>query len=1248
MAGTHNHMGGDAHVVIQARDISGPITVSTASDALPLAIAALDHSAVLATADGFTGREWLLDRLAAYDSGYALVAAGAGMGKTTLAAHLVREWGCAHHFTQRVTRGGEPVVALRSLAAQLVRAHGLTEFAPGGLLQPWAADPAYFPHVLAAAAAKGPVRLVVDGLDESAGEGLALGLPHPEELPPGVLVVATCRDGFDPARLPAGERVHRVRIDAAAEENREDVRRHLLRHDVPPEFVETLAERSGGVWIYLRYVLARRDPWTREALADLPEGLTAYYRAQVTGRRAHPDFHTRDLPLLATLAAAQQPVSVAHLSRASGQDAGLVTVLCEGRYRAFLTADGARYAILHASLREFLTTEHPDAVHAAHHRLADDCLTGDPTREDHYALRHLPHHLATANRLADLHTLLTAPVEGGLFDTAWADHHDRAGSLETYLSGLALARQHTDDLVRQTEYALLAGTVTSAADALHPELLADLVEAGLWDRRRALSHARRCHRPRRRADALTALLPAPGVAEEVLAGLDHLDDEDQAWVLHRLVPHLDQEQLERAAHLAAALTDGPKGEVIAEVALRLTGAARERAYELLLAHLRESHQVALLARPLDPAPLLAELLTDELPDRVRARGLTELAPRLDPEQLETALRAAELLAHPAHRAEALGGLGRHLGRPLAEPGAYALHRPLDRAFLLSGQAAHLSGEERDEVLTALLSGVPDDDHSSARITGRVGWLVPHLDRAQLDRIVAAGLHLRDELLDFVSYLDGDQIDGVLAGIRKTYEDSPYFGVVVASLPAGLVDRLRHLLTEQDVRDHPAALLTPDWLPRLAGSEDTRVLTHLARLATGAQRTELLTRAVHFSRPYGTPAEAGALAGLAARLGEAEVEIALRAVADVESPRERAEALRPLAGHRAARALARRCTTELLAIENLEPDELVVLAPLLDADQLCQAIDPARARIVGSLAPLAERVLALAPWLTGAALPQARDTVRHLAKYTESLWLNVVLAPHLPRPDLEAALARGTFRTVLRPVATYLLLRALSPEEAEAFLPEALRAANAHHEVLPRLRATAALAVHLPEPARTENLAALVEEVARLSEYEPDRQLERLLPGIRPEDGVLPTPNVSVELLRARLLRELVPHLDGQLRADTLDTAVEATLAMAAASDWRAYDECEALPLLAPLLEARHLPRALAVALEVRHTDAGAACRAVLARIGELPGQDIRAALNRFYAVHPPRDLVLSVLGEVAGSVAAEQVFRMVKPRWTHS
>ena len=240
----------------------------------------------------FTGREWLIGQVDEFirdrPRGYVIIQAEAGVGKSTLVAHLAgsRPWLC--HFT-RLPGGRSPEAARKSLAAQLIARWDLAEWAPEGVLPASSSRPDWFSRVLEAAARKRdedeseqgccePIVIMVDGMDEAEPEpggtgrrGLPLGLP--ESLPDGVYVVATSRFGIDRALHAVRNPAEWLQIDVEGADNLDDMRRFLQDVTSPdggdPQLVEKLrdggvdagwfrinvAEACAGVWIYLRYVL---------------------------------------------------------------------------------------------------------------------------------------------------------------------------------------------------------------------------------------------------------------------------------------------------------------------------------------------------------------------------------------------------------------------------------------------------------------------------------------------------------------------------------------------------------------------------------------------------------------------------------------------------------------------------------------------------------------------------------------------------------------------------------------------------------------------------------------------------------------------------------------------------------------------------------------------------------------------------------------------------------------------------------
>jgi hypothetical protein len=385
-------------------------------------------------------------------------AQGRTRGKTALAAHLVWTRPCVHHFT-RLEGASAPEQARRSLAAQLIGAWQLTEqLAPGDSFPAVADRPDWLSKVLWAAADKRiqmkltePIVLVVDGLDEAdppapgQDTGIPLGLPRPDHLPDGVFVLVTSRFGQPMTPLHEPESWHTIEVDG--EDNQTDMQRYLsdlVEGDRPLEalvgqlganavdtawFVNTLAERCAGVWIYMRYVLdailsGQRSPANLDAL---PARLAGYYLEQIQRWNRLDAWRAVGLPTLATLAALRRPVAQAELERLAGAPTASQRVWLDQWLRPFLdvTHDAQRrrhWPIRHQSLRDLFQPDDTldvrsdagirdmltEALAEAHRQIATSLIPagreGDRAWDDvdHYTRTALPEHAAAAGLLDEL------------------------------------------------------------------------------------------------------------------------------------------------------------------------------------------------------------------------------------------------------------------------------------------------------------------------------------------------------------------------------------------------------------------------------------------------------------------------------------------------------------------------------------------------------------------------------------------------------------------------------------------------------------------------------------------------------------------------------------------------------------------------------------------------------------------------------------------------------------------------------
>ena len=137
------------------------------------------------------------------DRGWLLIEAEAGLGKTAFIAWVARERRYVHHFVRLMPNADDVGAALRSLAAQLIRAWDLQHLAVGGVLPPNASRPDFFADLLFEAAARRdavrpgePIVIAVDGLHETVAPAGQNPLGLPADLPTGVYLVATQRTSY--------------------------------------------------------------------------------------------------------------------------------------------------------------------------------------------------------------------------------------------------------------------------------------------------------------------------------------------------------------------------------------------------------------------------------------------------------------------------------------------------------------------------------------------------------------------------------------------------------------------------------------------------------------------------------------------------------------------------------------------------------------------------------------------------------------------------------------------------------------------------------------------------------------------------------------------------------------------------------------------------------------------------------------------------------------------------------------------
>lgn len=644
--------------------------------------------------DSFVGREWLIreidDYIANNSSGYFIIEADAGMGKTSFAWHLAMRGAHPCHISRIDPRARRTAEAVRNISAQMIAAWGLNDLAPQGMLPPGSDRPIWLRRVISEVALRRNsidpskhVLIVVDSLDEAECRSDEMPYGLPTALPDGVYIVATTRTG---TALPALRHPYRVRLISAQEaDNRWDMVRYLSEvtqtaaisdrlNNAPidiKDFNRMLAERCAGVWIYLHYVLAEvryglRKP---EQVGSIPADLESYYTQNFSVLRVEEAWYKWYLPLLSTLCAAVEPLDVDQIAYLAGiSDVASVRNFLFTRFRPFCevisSSDHDQFRLYHTSLKEYLAgktetqgltadlsmrRELHEASLAAHSRIADVYLTSwggldfdlqslaNDLRlsEVHsgYGLRNVIFHLDSACRYRDVDRLLAVEAGGR---NLWFEAHLHHADTEGYLRDIDRA------------------SLVSRSGGNPGEATAQLGGASTMEFRYALMAASVASRASRIPFALVKALVLTGAwtQSQCLEHIRHIYERDRrATAYVRALPYLtgwrrmaaEKEALAavmgmevgptRSAallELARLLPRDGLGSILAEV--RSSGTPNKSTYRLEVIRLMANH-------------LPDELVSDALNAALELTGsdlgmaITALAPRLTEPDIPYVLRA---------------------------------------------------------------------------------------------------------------------------------------------------------------------------------------------------------------------------------------------------------------------------------------------------------------------------------------------------------------------------------------------------------------------------------------------------------------------------------------------------------------------------------------------------------------------------------------------------------------------------------
>jgi len=360
----------------------------------------------------FVGRKVVFDALDQFlerePCGYFIVRGEPGIGKTSLAAQLIKTRGYIHHLNVRAEGINKADSFLRNTCAQLIAVYQL----PHTVLPPDATQDGGYLGKLLQEVSNGltpdaKAVLVIDALDEVDTTGVPPGtnpLYLPVLLPSRVYIVATMQKV--PLNVLTDRAPQTLDIEQDSAGNVADIREYVRQAATRPkiqayavahgideaQFIDLLTQKSQGNFMYLRYVLPEIESGAYKdlKLEEIPTGLRNYYQdhwSRMKGQNTDEWFKYR-LPVLMALTVVHESVSIEQLEEFSDVDPPRIrTVLQEWRpflYEEEVSHNGGaqkRYRVYHASFHDFIAEKEEIAdervnQQRAHEKIADKLLSG--------------------------------------------------------------------------------------------------------------------------------------------------------------------------------------------------------------------------------------------------------------------------------------------------------------------------------------------------------------------------------------------------------------------------------------------------------------------------------------------------------------------------------------------------------------------------------------------------------------------------------------------------------------------------------------------------------------------------------------------------------------------------------------------------------------------------------------------------------------------------------------------------------
>ena len=665
-----------------------------------------------------------------------------------------------------------------------------------------------------------------------------------------------------PENLDKNQQDVRAYIDAKFRQE-ETLQNSLQAEALDQEVLTTnLIEKSEGNFLYVRFLLeaVALGQQSFANLDGLPQGLNELYYSSL-GRVVElgkKDWSKVYAPVMGVLLAAQESLTESQIRAFTKLEESVVWD-CLTDLQQFLDEiesedEETLYELYHQSVTDFLgkrqlvirkkklNNRYFLSGQEQHQRLLayyrpEGKLWAEVQLEkiDSYGRRYLAQHLVKADRVEELHTLLSLEKDG---KNAWFKVKDEVGDTAGFLADVTLAWKLAEQnwteatlpqvIEKQCLYALILSSLNSLAD-IPTELLEGLVKVGLpygWSPEKGLAYARRIPNPANRAKNLEVLIK-------------YLPEEQQAKIWREALSATQaiQDEIDRSVALNALGAHFPEAYKEASSAAQDVQDESSRASALigLAAHFPEAYKEALSA---------AQVIEDS---SSRAEALIALAAHFLQKLYKEALSAAQDIQYDYHRASALIALAAHFPEAYKEAlsAAQAIQDGYNRTKVLIALAAHLPKELYKEALSA----AQDIQHESFRANALIG-LAAYFPEAYKEASSAA------QDIQGESYR-ADALIGLAAHFPELYKEA--------------------LSAAQDTQD--------DYSRALA-------LIALAAHFPEACKEALSAAQAIQSESY----RATALIALAARLPKELYKEALSAAQDIQDESDRAKALRALAAH----------------------------------------------------------------------------------------------------------------------------------------------------------------------------------------------------------------------------------------------------------------------------------------------------------------------------------------------------------------